>query len=288
MISIALASNSVFKCYSVSASIDTAIGYLLHLGTSVVNGEMMKGLLIGLSLALSSITTMAANNDECAPILEKRVDYGVCMIGSRLNMFQQNDLSGRVSLDQLPTQSGFVGVGPVENLKGEVTLYNGNLFVSTLNEKGEDIAAPRDNKQAIFLGLGYARDWKKIPINSNLKGLSKIEEFVANQAKLNGIDLEAGFPFKIEGEVESLTYHVIFKSDVLPHSMKLHRAAKKKFNKQNIQVGIAGIYSTEAQVGHITHPGKRTHLHVVVKQKNGHIDDVVIKSGAVLYLPASS
>ena len=65
----------------------------------------------------------------------------------------------------------------------------------------------------------------------------------------------------------------------------MHQQAKFKFENKNEKVKIAGIYSSNDQVGHITHPGKRTHLHVITDSQSGHLDAITLAKGGMLFLP---
>jgi hypothetical protein len=78
---------------------------------------------------------------------------------------------------------------------------------------------------------------------------------------------------------------VIFKENDLVHTMKLHKESKIKFSVSDATTEIAGIWIEESGVGHLTHPGKRTHMHSIMKTGSGHLDDVILKKGARLYLP---
>ena len=50
---------------------------------------------------------------------------------------------------------------------------------------------------------------------------------------------------------------------------------------------IVGFWADAEGENVYTHPGHRTHIHFIQKELNisGHIDDVIIQKGAILFLP---
>ena len=114
-----------------------------------------------------------------------------------------------------------------------------------------------------------------------------MEVFIHNIAKKNNVDTQNPFPFRIEGIVDSLNYHIIYKSDNAPHNKTEHQRAKQKFSVYNSRVQIIGFWADSESQGVYTHPDKRTHLHFMLEDstESGHIDNIQLREGAILYLP---
>ncbi|MGB7405740.1 MAG: acetolactate decarboxylase [Pacificimonas sp.] len=183
-----------------------------------------------------------------------------------------------------------ITVGPADGLRGEVTLYDGIAYVSTIDATGKEVVTTGTVPPAIFLAYGGAASWTPIPVDRRIEGLDQAEAFVREWAETQNLPLERGFPFRFEGRMARLSYHVIFlPNDAAgPHSSAAHQQAKTPFSADGELIRIAGVWVPENQVGEVTHPGRRTHLHVVreAARGSGHVDDLIIEAGATLFLPA--
>lgn len=214
-------------------------------------------------------------------------DYWVKNTGSRLKIINDGDFSATTSLDTLKEIPNLFAIGPIEGLKGEVTVYNGEISIATLeNDEPKFTSKPLETK-TIFMVYGSSLDWKKIIIEKSLSGLVEIENLVKEQLIANELSKESPFPFRIEGNVSSLDYHIIYKKDNAPHNKIEHQKAKQKFGIENTDVKIVGFWADSLGENVYTHPGHRTHIHFIQKDQNlsGHIDDIKIEKGAALFLP---
>lgn len=255
----------------------------------IITVSLFATAIAGDALAKDGETTYLPGCDFSLDNIPK--DYWLCAAGSRDQMFKKNDLSAAVDLEEIKNVEPLIAVGPVEDLRGEITIYDGKPYISTLRSKDKDDWSQEISNsietRAIFLAYGRAENWIPVPVNQTLSGLDEIEEFVRASALSKGLDLERPFPFKIEALAQQVNYHVIFKSDKKPHSMTEHKRAKIGFKASNAKVRIAGVWANKDGVGRYTHPGKRTHLHVVLNDNAaaGHVDDIIIIPDTTLYLP---
>ncbi|MFW5634316.1 MAG: hypothetical protein ACOCYR_05430 [Erythrobacter sp.] len=210
----------------------------------------------------------------------------LCAAGARRSLIRAGDLSARIALADVPANPNMIAVGPVAGLQGEITIYEGEIFVSTI-ERGEQVRDAFVAQEASFLAFGAASGWREIDVPGELASLPEIESFVLEQARLAGIPVARPFPFRIEGVAAALDYHVIFKPDTKPHDRVEHQKAKVKFAAENETVRIAGVWADSAAIGRYTHPGQHIHLHAVLGEgeRSGHIDAIRLKRGARLFLP---
>jgi acetolactate decarboxylase len=213
-------------------------------------------------------------------------NFWVRHAGNRNNIIQNGDLSARINLDTLSEISNLYAIGPIEGLKGEITVYNGKSSIATIEREQPKIYSSL-NYNAVFLAYASASQWKKSTIEKSIGGLSHVEAFVQNMAKKNNVDTQKPFPFRIEGIVDSLNYHIIYKSDNAPHNKTEHQRAKQKFSVYNSSVQIIGFWADSESQGVYTHPDRRTHLHFMLEDntESGHIDNIQLREGAILYLP---
>ena len=213
-------------------------------------------------------------------------NFWVRHAGNRNNIIQNGDLSARINLGTLSEISNLYAIGPLEGLKGEITIYNGKSSIATIENEQPKIYSSL-NYNAIFLVYTSASQWKQMTVETSMSGLSTVEAFVQKMANKNNVDAQKPFPFRMEGIVDSLNYHIIYKSDNAPHNKIEHQRAKQKFSVYNSRVLIIGFWTDVESQGLYTHPDKRTHLHFMLEDntESGHIDNIQLREGAILYLP---
>ncbi len=214
-------------------------------------------------------------------------NYWVKHSGSRLNIINDADFSESIGLDSLMNIPNLYAMGPIKGLKGEITVYDGQTSLATLENNQPKFSSFPDNTSAIFMVYGSVAKWVEIPIEETLSGLDEVEVFVKKQLIYNGLDVEKPFPFRIEGKVDSLHYHIIYKKNNVPHNQVEHQKAKQRYKVFTEDVKIVGFWADASGEGIYTHPGHRTHIHFLLKDntQSGHVDGISLKKGAILYLP---
>ncbi|MGB3455690.1 MAG: hypothetical protein WBG08_04155 [Litorimonas sp.] len=248
-----------------------------------VAAAALNAMTAGLVAACSGADAVPSMADACPQLSEPTA---FCAMGSRQAMFERDDLSASLRVSPV---AGLTGVGPIEGLQGEVTAYDGELFLSSLDETGAEIRLRDPSVPAVFFAGGTVRAWTEIESEAPLLGLEAVEAFVRRAALEAGLDLDTPFAFRMEGTAAALGYHVIFKADASarPHTMPLHRQSKVPFRADGDRVRLAGVWADDDGVGRYTHPGRHTHLHVVTSEnRSGHVDRIELAAGAVLFLPA--
>lgn len=232
-------------------------------------------------LLLSSVFLSCSFNIHASP------NYWVKHSGDRMNIIKQGDFTGKIDLQDLDDVNHLFAVGPLEGLKGEITINDGKPSISTLTQDKKQIDVSSFKHKAIFLVYGSTKEWQEIEIDKDLNSLNEIEQFVKESAASNNLPLNKAFPFKIEGVAEDITYHIIYKQDNKPHNRKEHQRSKVKFSKKNESNTIIGFWSDAEGEGVYTHPNKRTHMHYIsgTSKDSGHIDAIKLNSGAVLFIP---
>lgn len=217
---------------------------------------------------------------------EEKESYWLKYAGGRDIMMREQDFSSKIDLDSLKNQKGLMALGPIENLKGEITIFDGVVYTSTM---GNDEALYRKDSvvKAVFLAYGNADEYTKVEVKESVKGLKNIENFIREQAIENSLDLEESFPFYMEAQVENLDYHIIFTEGDGMHGHQAHQKAKRKFKINNANVKIVGVWANSQEEGIYTHNGSRTHLHFINKETlaSGHIDDVQLLKGSRIFIP---
>ncbi len=215
-----------------------------------------------------------------------KTKFAVKWAGALRNVHQGLDFSGTIALPPLAELPHLYAVGPLEDLLGEVTIWDGKALISRIKDGTLKIDNVLSNK-ACFLVYAQARAWKRIKIGSSVI-LSEVDGVIKKQATKCGIKTNRPFPFLIEGTAKNARYHVMNRTDSSPPAPgpSAHEQAKVRFTIKNMPVQLLGFYSEHHQ-GIFTHHSSFTHVHVKTKDgKNaGHLEDMQLEPGALLLLP---
>lgn len=212
--------------------------------------------------------------------------YTVKWAGTIQNVHQGVDYGGKIDLSSLAELPHLYAVGPLENLQGEVTIWDGKPLISRI--KNHTIQIDNDLVgKACFLVYGQALIWKTFEISTALN-MSQIENFVKQIATKNGINMDLPFPFLIEGFAKHTKYHVMNQTELmsLPSGSSSHEVAKVHFVIEDTPVQLLGFYSEQHQ-GIFTHQNSFVHMHIKTLDSKiaGHLEDIQLQPGARLLLP---
>ena len=202
------------------------------------------------------------------------------------------DLTSRIALEEVRHIRGLYALGPAEELRGEITVIDGDLHISVLNESGEPFELDVQEawrKQAVFLAYASAPEAGLEKILQTSATHEDLRKIVEKEAESSGLDIDsAAFVVVLEGIAEEVGYHIIWATGAQPHNAAEHKRSKAHFLERHVPVTILGIYSRPEE-GVITHPGNPLHLHVVIngKGRSGHLDQVRLLPGTRLRLPNS-
>ncbi|MDZ7846999.1 MAG: acetolactate decarboxylase [Owenweeksia sp.] len=206
--------------------------------------------------------------------------------GAMRNVMMGIDLSPTVALDTLTAKPSLYALGPLEDLKGEITVYNSQVFVSSIKDDTINTVI-RPNVSAPFLVYAYVEGWKEYELDIDISGLQGIEHLIDSLAQVEGRDVNKAFPVMLQADWDWLEYHIInLKNTKIEHSHAAHDRAKVKFSRSNAPGRLIGFYSQNHQ-GVFTHHGEFLHIHYLNTNfpETGHLDDLEHQGKLKLYLP---
>ena len=219
------------------------------------------------------------------------VNYNLKSYGNFSRMVHTKQIEGVANLhDVIPAANGYA-VGAIQNGSGEITIIDNEEWLDYGKDGiGNSINEVPADEETVLLVTAQVADWReiKIPQNFDKHGLF---EFILAEAKQHGLDIQAPFPFLLQGSFESIEFHVI--NGINPkfegHGSQGHFFNQKKAQRDDQKAVVIGFYSAELQ-GVYTHPGESWHLHVAIKGENigAHVDDIVAKQNTLLKLPIIS
>ncbi len=195
----------------------------------------------------------------------------------------------RVDLAPLVGRKGLFGLGALEGLGGEVTLWDGQLWLSTPDGQGGAVSGRHDvtTAGATLLVTSVVTAWQERPVTEAVS-FAELDAFIEREARAAGVNVAEAFPFRIEGSPTRLDWHVIdgskIPSDAHGHEAHMRTAVRGSLTARPVR--ILGFYSPKHHAI-FTHHDTNTHAHVisVAPAVTGHVDHVDIAEGARLYLP---
>ncbi len=197
------------------------------------------------------------------------------------------DVSGKVSLAELPRSPRLYAVGPAADLSGEVTVVDGRLHLARV-EHGAVKTSTDYQGQASFLVWATVPAWQDaVRLGTAASSQADLEKLVEAKARSAGMDPDSPFPFLLRGTVKKVDYHVLKPTEARGGHAASPGHADSALNLQanGERVTIIGFYSKKHE-GVFTHRGSYAHLHVLLPNgDSGHIDELQVGPDVELLLP---
>ena len=226
---------------------------------------------------------------SCKSNIDKEIE--VQHYGALRNLMSGN-LKTSISLDSLVQKENLYALGALENLKGEIQIFNSAAYISKMNVSNDiKITSSFDNNAALLV---YAEvpEWSEaIPLTSFTTN-AHLEKQIKEAAIKRGVNVDKPFPFLIKGNPSLLKWHVInWKDGDMEHTHKKHQESGPNGVFQNEEVEIIGFYS-EKHKAIFTHHTTFLHMHFKTEYNGGlagHVDEVLSDDQSTneleLYLP---
>ncbi|MBT8288845.1 MAG: acetolactate decarboxylase [Bacteroidia bacterium] len=201
-----------------------------------------------------------------------------------LKTIMSGNIQPVLSLDSLSNYKNLYALGAVENLKGEIQIFDGKPSNSFVVDGSMQIKDGYDLK-ATLLVYAEVKEWNEFVIKGGNK--DELEKAIFETAKGNGLNEDQPFPFLLDGRVATLDWHVIdWKEGDTDHSHDKHKASGLNGKLMDREVQILGFYSSKHKAV-FTHHTTNMHLHFKTADNAlaGHIDDLSIGETIRLKLP---
>jgi len=196
------------------------------------------------------------------------------------------DIQGHVDLAPLATLANLYGLGPLEEVKGEITILDSAATVARVTDDGGIAITTGFSHRACFLVYSQVQRWQKVVLPEDVIDEKTLEAALPDLAAEYGIDTSEPFPFLLRGQPDRLVFHVLNKTDGLQHSLELHEKAKIKFTLEDTGIEVIGFYSSSHR-GIFTPGHSAIHIHVRSNDglASGHVDTLSFPGGIDLFLP---
>lgn len=205
--------------------------------------------------------------------------------GAMHQVMKMGKLDASILLDTIRNKENLYGLGPMTYLTGEITIVDGKAYRSTvLNDSGMLVEESFD-LEAPFFVYANVSNWTEIELPDSVSTLTQLEIYLDNFA----LEIPNPFPFKLLGSVVSAQIHLVN----LPEGKKVNSPSdahlgQVSYQIQDEEVEVIGFYSNNHK-GIFTHHDSQVHMHLITKdrKKMGHLDQMVLKKKASIFLPQS-
>jgi hypothetical protein len=254
------------------------------IGMKTRRNSIVMLILILAGFGLSASTGLAQHASPVSTTPPRSAEpYSIETFGVFRDLMLKGDFSPKVAIGSVMTRLPSTGVGAVSGARGEITILDGKLIISYGKPNGFQVQA---DETAALLATGKVKEWQSVRVDVDVP-LAGVEVFLAQVAKVHGLDPEKSFPFQVRGILAPYGMHVNAAPIDGLHDMGLPMAIMVERKGDAIAGSVAGIHVSRALVGVVTHGGERVHAHWVASdgQSTAHLDFWGIKAGTMLLLP---
>jgi len=108
----------------------------------------------------------------------------VHVLGEMRRMFTAHDIAANVDLSQFSTTPHIYALGPLAGLKGEITAFDGEIFVSQV-VAGRPSVATDPKTKAVFLVYASVPKWRSLDIPPAVVTETDLAGFLENKLHKN-------------------------------------------------------------------------------------------------------
>ncbi len=197
-------------------------------------------------------------------------------IGSMTEMGKEN-FAPHIKLDTITNKKHLFGMGPYGRMQGEISVFDGKPFYSSVDEKNRGIVSANWEIESPFFVYANVEKWAEYEVSAEFHSLDDIQKVIAETAQSKGVGLKKPFPFRIKGNFDFMTTHI-----VMPRSKEIKgfQEGKKQtdYDLENQEGELLGFYS-ENHKGIYTHKDSYIHVHFLSEDVStmGHLDKIKVQ-----------
>lgn len=223
-----------------------------------------------------------------SPTAIKGTGYDLWFIGGQRETIMNGKLAAVLDLRTLANRSHLYGIGPIEQLRGEVTIANSRPALARVAPDGSVKVAESFETGVPFFVWAEVPKWYQIPIPADVRSFEDLETFVPKAASAAGLDADKPLPFLVGGREALIEFHIVNRIGDGPHNMEMHKKIQVTFELANAETTIVGFHSTKHR-GLFTPGDSNIHIHFQTADntKSGHIQKLRLGKNAILSLPAA-
>src|SRR5438874_9402803 len=230
-------------------------------------------------------SAVAAHVDESTHI--QGLGYDLHFIGAQRETVMNGKLAAALDLRTLARTPHLYGIGPIEQLRGEVTIADSRPALARIGPDGMVHVSESFDSGAPFFIWADVPAWQSVAIPSHIRSYSDLEKFVPEAANMAGLDSRTPLPFLLRGRARSIEFHVLNRVGDERHDLKKHREIQAVFGLEGVETTMVGFCSPGHR-GIFTPMDSTIHIHFqsVGNGISGHIQKLKLAEDTMLWLPS--
>jgi acetolactate decarboxylase len=190
-----------------------------------------------------------------------------------------------VSLERFDGLESLYAVGPLEQARGEVSIYDSIPLISEVHDGRVNVTID-SCRHAAFLVYAIVENWRRVTVRNPINTEQQLEDHLLAWAVTSGIDLDQPFAFLLNGLIAQATFHILCNRGRGTYNAERHEKSKVRFPIANESVEVIGFYS-RCHRGIFTPRDSNFHMHVrtLDNRFSGHLEAFNWEYGVMLYLP---
>jgi acetolactate decarboxylase len=242
-----------------------------------------------MSLTLCGCAACGARGSAAdGPTAIKGAGYDMWFVGAQRETIMNGKLAAAIDVKTLAGRPHLYGIGPIEQLRGEVTIANSRPALARVAPDGSAKVTESFETGAPFLVWAEVPRWHRIPIPADIRSFADLERFVPKAAAAARLDADTPFPFLVDGREELIEFHILNRIGDGPHNLDIHKKIQVSFELEKAEATIVGFHSTRHR-GIFTPADSNIHIHFQTpdNRQSGHIQKLQLGGGAILSVPAA-
>jgi len=236
--------------------------------------------------ALLDRFTRAARAD--APRRVEGPGYDLRFIGAQRETIMNGKLAAALDLRTLAKTAHLYGIGPIEELRGEVTIADSRPSLARVGPDGAVRVTESFEAGVPFFVWAEVPAWRTVPIPPEVRKFADLEAFVPRAAATVGLDPQKPVPFLVRGRQELIEFHVLNRIGDAAHNMEMHKKIQAAFELAQAETIMVGFHSP-AHRGIFTPMDSTIHIHFQTADngKSGHVQKLELGKDLLLGLPSA-
>jgi acetolactate decarboxylase len=220
------------------------------------------------------------------PTSIKGPGYELHFIGAQRDTMVRGKTASIIDLRALAATPHLYAVGPIEQLRGEITVIDSQPSLARVGSNGAVQVAQSFETGAPFLVWAEVPAWRTVPIPPEVRSFRDLEAFVSRAAAAADLPAQGPFPFLVRGQQELIDFHILNRIGDEPYNPERQKQITVPFELGRTEATIVGFHS-ESHQGVFTAMDATIHIHfqTLDNRTSGHIQTLEIGSGAMLSLP---
>ena len=202
----------------------------------------------------------------------------VKVVGEMRDVMWKGELKGKITTDSLNTKQTY-GLGPVEFLKGEILVFEGQTFISKVIDSISHEVNKVPSVSAPFFVYSSNSNFKAVEFNRENYTLKELEDYI----NLIYIDYDQPLIIRIDGIFDNIKVHSVN----LPEDKKVSSPDEAhqgltQYDFKNISGSLIGFFSRQHKAV-FTHHDSFFHAHFISNDREilGHIDELNLDSSKI-------